>query len=316
MKCKKGHEMRGELWNTEKGTDSGWYCPECDSYLSKRDVPAKKVGHFWNICGIGGLLARYLDDYYPGQYESVAIDRGHADIFGHNNEKSLVWRNRAMVWLARCFWYARKLDIIHVHSGIKWLMYYRMFYPGKKLIIHLHGTKIRGRWSQEPEVFLADGILVSTPDLLEGAPDGTMYLPNPVDEEMIARVNCELRLEGDALMAGAFHVDRFAPDIAVEYAEAQGLELQIHDRSVAPLQHYEFLKLLGKHEYYIDVKRDFPGYISESKVLEALSMTGLEALALGCLVIDWKGEIQEGLPQEQSGKMIAGKLHCFYEGLK
>lgn len=293
-----------------------------------------KVGHFWNICGIGGLLARYLDDYYPGEYESVAIDRGHADVYSQNNEKTLVWHNRAMVWLAKCFWYARKLDIIHVHIGVQWLKYYRNFYPGKKLIIHLHGTKIRGRWNQEAEVLLADGILVSTPDLLEGAPEGTMYIPNPVDEELIARIRCKQRMNGRYKDGLAFHVDRFAPDVAKEYAEARGLELKVFDRDKDFRQHREFLELVasheyyinverfrfldevGSHEYYIDVKRDFPGYAYEDRVLEAFSLTGLEALALGCKVIDWKGDVHEGLPKEHTGKEIAKKLDEFYQLLE
>jgi len=272
----------------------------------------KKVGHFWNICGIGGLLARYMDRFYPEEYETVAIDRGHANRFGHNNEKTLVWENRAMVWLARCFMYSRKLDIIHVHSGIQWLPYYRMLNPGKKLIIHLHGTKIRGRWDQEPKVGLADGILVSTPDLLEDAPPGTMHLPNPVDEELIASIR--KKVKGSLMFQGAFHVNRYAPEIAKEYAEANGLDLDIFSRDKTPLLHPEFLELVARHEYYIDVKRDFPGHLHESRVLEALSMTGIEALALGCKVIDWKGDIREGLPQEHSGREIVKYLDEFYRG--
>ena len=290
------------------------------------------MGHFWNICGIGGLLARYLDDYYPGQYESVAIDRGHADVYSQNNEKSLVWHNRAMVWLARCVWYARKLDIIHIHVGVQWLPYYRRLYPGKKLIIHLHGSKIRGLWDENPNVNYADACIVSTPDLLEGSPAGTVYLPNPVDEELIMKV-LDSR-EGKDRCPGAFHVERYAPDVAKEYAEANDLELTIFNRDETPLPHPEFLMLMAKHEFYInversrflqelashefyiDVKRDFPGYKFENKVLEAFSLTGLEALALGCKVIDWKGKIHEGLPAEHTGKEIAKTLNEFYQGLE
>ena len=294
----------------------------------------KRVGHFWNICGIGGLLARYLDAEFPGEYQSVAVDRGHADVYSQNNEKTLVWDNSAKVWLAKCFLYARKLDIIHVHVGVQWLPYYRNLYPGKKLVIHVHGSKIRGRWDKEPNVGLADGILVSTPDLLEGAPEGSVYLPNPIDEELIARVKYGLALEGTEMKQGAFHVDRYASDIAKEYAEANGLDLTIFNRDETPLPHPEFLKLMGQHEFYInversrflqeldshevyvDVKRDFPGYAYENKVLEAFSLTGLEALALGCRVIDWKGDIHEGLPQEHTGKEIAKTLNEFYQKME
>lgn len=290
----------------------------------------KKVGHFWNICGIGGLLARYLDKYYPGQYESVAIDRGHADVYSQNNEKSLVWHNRAAVWLARCFFYARKLDIIHVHVGIQWLPYYRKLYPRKKLVIHVHGSKIRGRWHLEPNVNLADGILVSTPDLLEGSPAGSFYLPNPIDQQLIAKIRKSVKER----IPDAFHVDRYAVDVALKYARQNDIKLKVFNRDETPLPHAafltemakheffinversRFLQELARHEFYVDVKRDYPGYAYEEKVLEAFSLTGLEALALGCKVIDWKGEIHKGLPVEHRGDLISRRLNYFYQRME
>ena len=273
----------------------------------------KRVGHFWNICGIGGLLSRYLERDYPGEYESIAIDRGHANRYGHNNEKTLVWENRAMVYLARCFFYARKLDIIHVHSGIQWIRYYRFAYPKKKIIIHLHGTKIRGRWGEYPDLKYADQILVSTPDLLEGSPDGTMYFPNPVDERLIKNINTGMK--GIKKIPKAFHVDRYATGRAWAYADRFGLELVVHDRDKMPLPHASFMSMIAQYTHYIDVKRDFPGHIHESKILEAISMTGLEALALGCKVVDWRGLVREGLPGEHRSRNITDNLHEVYQGL-
>lgn len=288
----------------------------------------KIIGHYWNICGIGGLLARYLDREFPGKYASIAIDRGHANKYSHNNEKTLVWNNRASVWIAKCFVYAKKLDIIHVHIGVQWLPYFRFFYPNKRIIIHVHGSKIRGRWHLEPDIMLANQTIVSTPDLLEGAHEGTHYLPNPVDEELIEKVRKSVKDR----IPDAFHVDRYAVDVAKKYAQDNGLEITVFDRNKTPMPHKEFLELMAKHrfyinveratflkalssyEYYIDVKRDFPGYAYEKLILKAFSLTGLEALRLGCKVIDWKGEIHEGLPLEHTGKMVARKLNAIYEG--
>jgi hypothetical protein len=289
----------------------------------------KRVVHFWNICGIGGLLARYMDRWFP--YQTVAVDRGHADVYSQNNEKSIVWNDRALVWLGKCFVYSKFFDIIHVHSGIQWLWYYRMMNPGKPIIIHLHGTKIRGRWDEYPGLKFADQIIVSTPDLLDGAPEGTVHLPNPIDEELIQTVAHEQRNE--KRINAAFHVDRYATDRAKEYADALGVDLVIFDRDVTPEPHEKFLRRMAsfkyfinversaflgevrKHQYYIDVKRDYPGTLFENKVLEAWSLTGLEALGLGCKVVDWKGTLHEGLPSEYRSFDIASKLHEVYEGL-
>jgi hypothetical protein len=287
-----------------------------------------KVVHFWNICGIGGLLARYMDRDYD--YETVAIDRGHANRYSHNNEKTIVWENRASLWVAKCLLYARKFDIIHIHSGIQWVKYFHSLYPKKPLVLHLHGTKIRGRWELEPDVRFADQIIVSTPDLLEGAPEGTWYLPNPVDEELCAKV---MNSTWGKRLHSAFHVDRYALDRAEQYALKYGLELEVFNRDEAHLPHEEFLEKMARHEYYInverskylwelavhtfyiDVKRDYPGTAFQKKLLKAWSLTGLEALAMGCKVIDWNGKIHEGLPREHRSRNVTDNLHHVYSGL-
>jgi hypothetical protein len=128
----------------------------------------------------------------------------------------------------------------------------------------------------------------------------------------------------------AFHVDRYASDVAMEYAERFGLELVVHDRDTMPMPHAAFLAMIAqythfinversaflgqvaKHQYYIDVKRDYPGTLFENKVLEAWSLTGLEALALGNKVIDWKGLMREGLPREHRSRNITDNLYQIY----
>jgi len=76
-----------------------------------------------------------------------------------------------------------KYDVYHFHGGtllpkgidsILWKSF------GKKLIIHHHGSELRFKGEEYLYSKFADNILVSTPDLLEWAPDG-IWLPNPVD---------------------------------------------------------------------------------------------------------------------------------------
>jgi hypothetical protein len=271
-----------------------------------------KVGHIWNICGIGGLLSRYLDREFPEKYESIAIDRGFADKYGHNNEKTLVWNNRAMIWLARCFFYARKLDIIHVHSGIQWLKYYRFLYPKKIIIVHVHGTKVRENWQPwEKDLKNADQIIVSTPDLLKGAPEGTRYLPNPVDEKLILEIKEECK--GLDLIKAAFHMECGAILEAKDYADRYGLDLVCFNRfASSPLCHKNFLLYMYQFQYYIDVKRDYPGGIIGKNVLEAASLTGLEAMGLGMKVIDWKGDLVSWREDIHGSTAIAKELNQIY----
>jgi predicted nucleotidyltransferase len=284
-----------------------------------------KVLHVWDICGLGGLFARYLDRHYD--YESIAIARSSHDPFLHAKDKALVWNHNSKVWLLRCLLKSRNYDIIHIHSLIQWIPIFRRVNKKAKIVIHFHGTRVRGRWD-EYNLSDADMILVSTPDLLDDAPDGVMWMPNPVDEEGIELVKDAMY--GVEKNPGAFHVSRYAVDKAQEYSDRHGLELNVFNRDETPKPHKSFLILMnqyeyfinverpkflceiGRHEYYVDVKRDYPGYPHEDKIIPAFSLTGLEALALGCKVIDWKGEIHEGLPDVHRSERVAELLHEFY----
>ena len=248
-----------------------------------------------------------MDRHYD--YESIAVARASHDPFGLATEKTRVWNNRASVWLLRSVLKARNFDIIHLHSGIQWLPYYRMIYPGKKIVIHLHGTKIRGRWN-EVDLSKADMILVSTKDLLDEAPDRVLWLPNPVDEDLIFKIYL-LNIKKEK--GWAFHVDRFAAVEAIEYAHENNLKLFIENRDAKPRKHESFLKAVSHFEYYLDVKRGFPGHKEEGEILQVMSLTGLEALALVLKVIDWKGDIHEGLPVEHRSESVAKLLNGFYE---
>jgi hypothetical protein len=250
-----------------------------------------------------------MDRHYD--YESIAIARAsHDDPYGQSNEKTLIWKNRAKIWLLRCAMKARNYDIIHIHSGIRWIPIFRQANKTAKIVIHLHGTKIRGRWD-EFDLTGADMVLVSTKDLLDGAPDRVMWLPNPVDEEKIEKVK-RVGAQYKKIEA-AFHVDRYARAEAEVFSLDHDIDISVFDRDVTPLRHHRFLGLMNEYTHFIDVKRDFPGHINEAVILKAFSMSGLEALALGCKVIDWKGEIHEGLPDLHRSEKVAETLHGFYQ---
>jgi hypothetical protein len=162
----------------------------------------------------------------------------------------------------------------------------KLIYPEKKLILHYHGTRIRGKWARKRKFWRwADHLLVSTPDLLDGAPDGTLYLPNLVDWDVIDELNSRLILKRDALT-----VSRWADREAHEIARAHSLNLFVHDRLVSPLDHGTFLKLMSGFTHYIDIKRDFG---KDGEILHAHSLTGLEARALGLTVLNWFGDVAE-----------------------
>lgn len=82
-------------------------------------------------------------------------------------------------------------DVIHFHYGSVisvpiFFIPYGLDLPlwkaqGKRIVMHFHGSDIRGKGVQPLYRKFTDQILVSTPDLLEWAPDSAIWVPRPID---------------------------------------------------------------------------------------------------------------------------------------
>lgn len=246
-----------------------------------------RIIHLWNTAGVGGLIARHMDRMIGT--DSICYMWDKWDPFHQATEKVKLYSRKGALGkaqtvglIAKC----RGFDVIHnhgIHGLTPWL---RLFHPGKKIILHYHGTRIRDKWAQFRKFWkYADEVLVSTPDLLEGAPLGALYVPNLVNWDVINRVKDGPKW-GEALT-----VSRWADAEAKEIARTHGLELDIHNRETDPVYHGGFLGFMAGFTHYIDIKRDFyEGRKDEPKILRAHSLTGLEAMALGLTVLDWTGQ--------------------------
>ena len=71
----------------------------------------------------------------------------------------------------------------------------------------------------------------------------------------------------------------------------------------------DFLNRLSRYEYYIDVKK------RKGKVLEAMSLTGLEALYMGVKVIRWDGKRLYKIPVKHKSERVCKQLNRIYEDL-
>jgi hypothetical protein len=245
--------------------------------------------------------------------------RKYGDPFKLATEKVKVVDCGAKEFVIRSILHARNSDIIHIHGAIRVFPILRRIFPNKKIIMHYHGTKIRGKWDQNKWISeKADMLLVSTPDLLEGSPEKTIYLPNIVDQQLIYHISGGISQRYNK----AFHCRRYALDIALEYADLFNLEIDVFDRDQNPLSHFDFLRKMSRYEFVIDVKREYPSSditFDETKIarikgkrLDALSLTGLEALALGCKVIRYDGELLSEFPQNHDVRFVCDKLDRIY----
>lgn len=264
-----------------------------------------RVLHLWSTAGVGGLLAKYMDQIYPS-LESDCIMRKKYDPRGLTI-KGTVYKRNWLSWFFVCLTKPKGFDIIHIHSYDWILPILKILYPHKKFILHYHGTEIRGKWNKparKRRYRLADKVLVSTPDLLDGAPYQVEYLPNPIDYDLIDSIN----IPSEAKARQAFHREQRAVDIAKTYTRERGLELVIHCEKVP---HKDFLKILCEYYFYIDVKRDKKG----KHVLRALSLIGLEASYAGAIVINFKGKALTHFPKRHEKAEVCKKLYRIYRRL-
>jgi len=117
--------------------------------------------------------------------KSLVVHRKAFDRFGVTTYGEL-WGCGAKMFALRCLLLARKFDILHVHSFDKIVPFLKLFYPRKPIILHYHGTDIRGKWLQKMKYWSkADIVLCSTPDLLDNKISKlASYQPNPVDTDL------------------------------------------------------------------------------------------------------------------------------------
>ncbi len=253
-----------------------------------------KILHIWNTAGVASVLAKYQSKvlgWHTWVITRRSYDRYGLTIYGE------ALKTGTSTFVLKALSLARKFDVIHVHSLDKIVPLFKLIYPSKPLILHYHGSDIRNKWELKKKIWKkADLILVSTPDLLSGAPENVVYLPNPVDTELFRPVHGSKNPNSALYIIKRQAGERI--DWAYEVAEKLGLELTIIDRVASPIPHIELPRFLNRFEYYIDRKH-----------IPSLSKTALEALACGLKVVNWKEEIVEGLPSEHKPDKVVNKLY-------
>ncbi len=182
----------------------------------------------------------------------------------------------------------REYDVIHFHmSSI--LDYRKPLFPrgldvpiykslGKDVVVHHHGSDIRGTGEPFFHDVFADELLVSTPDLLNWSPDAT-WVPNPVDIDSIPFVGATddgppyriVHAPSDREKKGTEHVIE-----AVENVSGRGYEVELEIVEETPRD--EALEIYKSADVIVDqVKLGWYGVFS------------VEGMALGkpvCVYID------------------------------
>jgi len=256
-----------------------------------------RVLHLLNMAGVSTTLAKFMPDVISRVFATVKSDPcGFTAEFEGGRLFKNNYRLAASALLA-----ARHADIVHVHYHDELLPWLRRLYPKKVLIMHYHGDDIRDKWRvKQGRWRLADKVFYAV-TLEKGAPEDAVYIPSIVD-------TCLFKPSETVPVAGsALHFNYFADDLAEEYALQYGLDLTVHRKEQGVIPYKDMPGVLSGFEFLVDVKRNFEG-----KLLPALSVTGLEMLALGRKVLDYAGHVHVGLPVMNRPENVAKKVYREY----
>lgn len=213
-----------------------------------------------------------------------------------------VWDCGAWHFCLKALLKAQKYDILHIHGLDNLIPFVRTIYGMKPIVLHYHGTDIRGKWGDKEHLWCkADKIFYSVEDVWDyDYPNVGEYLPNPVDTELFFQEDSIERIANSAL---SFKYG--ADEIAKHLAKTNDLSLVLHDRENSPIPYVELRRFLCQFEYYVDAKH--VGY-SPSK-------TALEALACGCKVISKSGDIVTRLPEDHKPLNVINTIWQTYKEL-
>ena len=287
--------------------------------------------HIWDSAGVAFILAKFQQ---MNGNESKVIRVKNADKYGIDEfykEYGLFVTTEELVY--KSIEEARRADVIHIHSLPEMVINIRNTYGESKVIIlHYHGTDIRGFSGDNSRVFslrnilkpknivgkirkrrlhikaqrLADRVIVSTPDLIRLV-KGSIFLPNPIDtdhfnKKMIKERSVDV-YEGVLVNSEVTNVE-----LAMNYCKHKkiNLNVNIYDRTKNPIYYKDVPNFLKKYDVYIDLR------FVDRKLLKNLSKTALEALACGLRVLNYNLEFVDNLPSEHCPTNVVTILSSIY----
>jgi len=291
-----------------------------------------RILHILDAAGVACIYAKY--QRLQGHESKVIWNIDVEDKYGiYDFYKDYVINVNRKEFIERCMQEGESADIIHVHGYIDILIKLRKkFHKSKKIILHYHGTDIRGLNKQElphrsrlsdaviklkilyrkmighvKAQRLADAVCVSTPDLLSLVRRG-IYVPIPVDTDHF-RPNTIAKGE----LKDALTINSEVTNIqwALDYCKRShiNLNIEVFDRTKNPIMYKDIPDFIRGYKTYVDIR-----YVNDT-VLENLSSTALQSLASGLKVLDYKLQFRQGLPPEHNAVNVVSQLSGIYKNL-
>jgi hypothetical protein len=291
-----------------------------------------RILHILDAAGVACIYSKY--QRMLGHEARVIWNKNVVDKYGiYDFYKDYLINVTYEEFTQTCLKEGQNVDVIHVHGYINILFELRKkFQRQKKIILHYHGTDIRGLKKQElphrsvisdtaiklkmlyRKKFgharaqkLADAVCVSTPDLLPLVRNG-IHIPIPIDTEHFSP-----KSTSDGELNEAFTINSEVTNIqrALELCQNNQIKLEIEviDRTKNPIVYANIPDFIRRYRTYVDIR-----YVNDI-VLENLSSTALQSLACGLSVLDYKLEFRRGLPKEHDAVNVASQLSNIYSEL-
>jgi hypothetical protein len=262
-----------------------------------------RILHVWDQAGVACILAKY---HRRQGHEVRILKRAGYDPFGISQfygEPLLDMDGKAFLKLV-----AKEVgnfDLVHVHSLYKVIPDLRKKYRDTKIVLHYHGSEVRSKQDDPIRAEAeskADAILGSTEDLKAYVSNMTC-IPNPIDTEHFTPGASPS--DGRAF---TFRTTRGDSQWVLDYLNKNNIDLSVDvvDREADPIQYSQVPAFLKQYGTYVDIK-----YI-DGVLLQAMSKTGLEALACRLKVLNHELKYVEGLPEEHKPEVVASKMLDIY----
>jgi hypothetical protein len=290
-----------------------------------------RILHILDAAGVACIYSKFLQT--KGHESKVIWNKDVGDKYGiYDYYKDYMINVPYVEFTDRCLREGEDADVIHVHGFIDILFKLHKNFHKKKIILHYHGTDIRGLSRQElphrsrlsdavirlkrlyrkkighsKAQKLADAVCVSTPDLLPLVRNG-IHIPIPIDTDHFKPdSNSSVELKE------AFTINSEVTNIqwALDYCKKKGINLDVDviDRTKNPIMYKNIPDFIRGYKTYVDIR-----YVNDT-VLENLSSTALQSLACGLKVLDYNLQFRQALPPQHNAVNVVSQIFGIYKDL-
>ncbi|HSF50865.1 MAG TPA: hypothetical protein VLA74_08910 [Nitrososphaeraceae archaeon] len=289
-----------------------------------------KILHLNDQAGVSCVLAKYQNKLGNDAKVIKVSDDKYGIYEYYHNYVQLVRQDE---FIEKSLQEAKYYDIIHVHSSFGMIFSLRKKYgTSKKIILHYHGTDIRGsdNFDQRKREYnenllltilkiiknkkinhssrqrlaqiLSDNVLISQKDLSIYVKNAK-YIPIPIDLDHFYKNENHNKRKALLFKTERSNIKKTLETITNNF----NFSVEVHDRISNPIKYSKMPEFLNQYEMYIDIR-----FIKEL-LLEDLSTTSLQSLACGLKVITPQLKILDIFPPQHNPTQIADRLLKLYK---